>query len=33
VDSICINQGDEEEKAVQIPLMSRIYSGSERMFV
>jgi hypothetical protein len=33
VDSVGINQGDEDEKAAQIPLMSRIYSGSERMVV
>jgi len=29
LDSICINQQDPEEKAVQIPLMHRIYSLAE----
>lgn len=28
VDQICINQGDEQEKSQQIPLMRRIYSFS-----
>lgn len=31
VDCICINQADEKEKASQIPLMDRIYAGSERL--
>ncbi|KAF4780098.1 hypothetical protein HER10_EVM0009359 [Colletotrichum scovillei] len=28
IDQICINQGDNEEKAQQIPLMSRIYQNA-----
>ena len=33
VDSLCINLGDREEKAVQIPLMSRIYADAERTYL
>jgi hypothetical protein len=30
IDALCINQEDKEEKSSQIPLMSKIYSGSIR---
>jgi hypothetical protein len=33
IDAICINQDDEEEKAVQIPLMPQIYAKSLRVVV
>ena len=33
VDAICINQSDAEEKAVQIPLMHRIYSSAQTVLV
>src|SRR3569833_1008114 len=29
VDAVCINQDDEKEKEVQIPLMGRLYSSAE----
>lgn len=31
IDAICINQTDTDEKAVQVPLMSRIYSCAYRV--
>jgi hypothetical protein len=33
VDSICINQEDEEEKVCQIPLMQDIYSQAESTYI
>jgi hypothetical protein len=33
VDALCINQGDIQEKNVQVPLMSRIYRSAERVLV
>jgi hypothetical protein len=33
VDAICINQNDAEEKAVQVPLMHRIYSSAKTVLV
>ena len=33
VDAICINQSDAEEKAVQVPLMHRIYSSAKTVLV
>ena len=33
VDSICINQDDEDEKTSQIPLMNRIYAGCEQLYI
>jgi hypothetical protein len=33
VDSICINQDDEEEKASEIPLMQDIYSQAESAYI
>ncbi|TPX06852.1 uncharacterized protein E0L32_002348 [Thyridium curvatum] len=33
VDAVCINQGDEGEKAVQIPLMASIYSSATEVFI
>lgn len=33
VDSICINQEDEEEQATQIPLMGDIYSMAESVYI
>ncbi|KIN09170.1 hypothetical protein OIDMADRAFT_23873 [Oidiodendron maius Zn] len=33
VDSICINQDDDDEKADQIPLMQQIFAGAETLLV
>lgn len=33
VDAICIDQNDAEEKAVQVPLMHRIYSSAQTVLV
>ena len=33
IDAICIDQGNDEEKAVQIPLMQQIYSKTQRCLV
>ena len=33
VDSICVNQGDDEEKAVQIPLMGSIYTNAQPTYI
>jgi hypothetical protein len=33
IDSICINQNDKDEKAAQIPLMSKIYAGADITYV
>ncbi|KAF3040698.1 hypothetical protein E8E12_005742 [Didymella heteroderae] len=33
VDAICIDQGDADEKAVQVPLMHRIYSKARRVVI
>ena len=33
IDAICINQNDAEEKAVQVPLMHRIYSSAKTVLV
>lgn len=33
VDAICINQQDDAEKSVQIPLMAHIYRGASRVMV
>lgn len=33
VDSICINQDDEEEKNVQIPLMGQIYASAHTGYI
>jgi hypothetical protein len=31
IDSICINQADEAEKVLQIPLMTTIYKSAKRV--
>ncbi|KAK3352458.1 heterokaryon incompatibility protein-domain-containing protein [Lasiosphaeria hispida] len=31
IDAVCINQGDDAEKATQIPLMGNIYSSASRV--
>lgn len=33
VDAICINQADADEKAVQVPLMHRVYSSAQCVLV
>lgn len=33
IDQICIDQGDDKEKAVQIRLMPKIYSGASRVVI
>ncbi len=33
VDAVCINQADIPEKNVQVPLMSRLYSGADSVIV
>lgn len=33
VDAICINQQDDAEKSVQIPLMAHIYRGASRVMI
>jgi hypothetical protein len=33
IDAICINQSDSGEKAEQIPLMGKIYSGAQQVIV
>lgn len=33
VDCICINQDDEQEKALQIPLMNRIYADAAQLYI
>lgn len=33
VDALCINQGDDDEKSLQVPLMSKIYGMAESVFV
>jgi hypothetical protein len=33
IDTICINQNDNLEKQIQIPLMGEIYSGAEIVYV
>ena len=33
IDAICINQDDADEKAVQVPLMHRIYSSAKTVLV
>ncbi|KAH7119794.1 heterokaryon incompatibility protein-domain-containing protein [Dendryphion nanum] len=33
VDAVCINQGDNAEKAQQIPLMGDIYSGAKEVYI
>jgi hypothetical protein len=33
VDAVCINQNRKEEKAVQIPLMSKIYSSAKEVLI
>lgn len=33
IDAICINQQDDEEKSIQIPLMLHIYRGASRVIV
>ncbi|VBB84221.1 Putative heterokaryon incompatibility protein 6 protein similar to HET6 of Neurospora crassa [Podospora comata] len=33
IDAICINQSDNDEKAVQVQLMSSIYSRAEEVFI
>lgn len=33
IDAICINQEDEKEKEIQIPLMGEVYSRSEFVYV
>lgn len=33
IDALCINQVDNDEKAIQVPLMSKIYTSATRVFV
>jgi hypothetical protein len=33
LDAICINQGDEKEKAIQVPLLWKIFSDAESVLV
>jgi len=33
IDAICINQGDTNDKSMQIPRMAHIYNGAKRVFV
>ena len=33
VDAVCINQGDDQEKSAQIPLMREIYSMAEEVII
>ncbi|KAK3496042.1 heterokaryon incompatibility protein-domain-containing protein [Neurospora crassa] len=33
IDALCINQADNDEKAFQVPLMSKIYTSAMRVFV
>ena len=33
IDAICINQGDQVERASQIDLMGRIYTWAEMVYV
>ncbi|PMD41819.1 hypothetical protein L207DRAFT_406182, partial [Hyaloscypha variabilis F] len=33
IDAICINQGDQEEKSSQLPMMARIYGRAARVIV
>ena len=33
IDAICINQSDNAEKSLQIPMMDRIYSKAERVII
>jgi hypothetical protein len=32
-DAVCINQQDNDEKALQVPLMSRIYRQAQQVIV
>ncbi|KAH8681787.1 heterokaryon incompatibility protein-domain-containing protein [Xylariales sp. PMI_506] len=33
IDAICINQNDNDEKAVQLPMMAKIYDGAQRVCI
>lgn len=33
IDALCINQADNDEKAFQVPLMSKIYTSADRVLV
>jgi Heterokaryon incompatibility protein (HET) len=33
LDAICINQGDEKEKAIQVPLLWKLFSDAESVLV